>query len=59
MKIEYPTQTTYYICRLADNSIIAYGSVEPQNVMETIHPTTTYLDKSEYEAVLIAEGIEI
>lgn len=59
-KIEYPEQTTYFICREDETfTITAYGSVEPTQVMETGQPILdSYLDEAEWAAILIAEGID-
>ena len=57
--IIYPTQTTYFICYNADRvDVMAYGSVEPTQQMETGQPILdTYLDKSEWLAILLEKGI--
>ena len=59
-KIEYPEQTTYFICREDETfTITAYGSVEPTQVMETGQPILdSYLDEAEWAAILIAAGID-
>ena len=60
-EIKNPVQTTYHTCK-EDNlfKIISYGSVEPNQVMETGQPIMdVYLDKTEWENILLAEGIEI
>ena len=57
--IIYPTQTTYFICYNADRvDVMAYGSVEPTQQMETGQPILdTYLDESEWKNVLLEKGI--
>ena len=57
--IIYPTQTTYFICYNGNRvDVMAYGSVEPTQQMETGQPILdTYLDKSEWESVLLERGI--
>jgi hypothetical protein len=61
MKIINPEQTTYFICRNDENfTITAYGEVSPEQEMKTGQPIVdTYLDKDEWEQVLIDNGIEI
>ena len=58
-EIKYPTQTTYFICYNADRvDVMAYGSVEPDQWMETGQPILdTYLDESEWLAILLERGI--
>ena len=57
--IIYPTQTTYFICYNENRvDVMAYGSVEPTQQMETGQPILdTYLDESEWLAVLLERGI--
>jgi hypothetical protein len=57
--IIYPTQTTYFICYNTDRvDVMAYGSVEPTQQMETGQPILdTYLDESEWLRVLAERGI--
>ena len=56
-----PEQTTYFICREDDTyTITAYGSVEPNQTMNTGQPIIdTYLDKVEWEAKLLEGGITL
>ena len=56
-----PEQTTYFICREDDTyTITAYGSVEPNQTMNTGQPIMdTYLDKTEWEAKLLEGGITL
>lgn len=58
--INHPTQTTYFICREDETfTITAYGEVTPEQVMSTNQPIVdTYLDKAEWEAILIENGID-
>jgi hypothetical protein len=59
MKIEKPTEITYFICRDENQKITAYGEVGIVNVMETNQPiVNTYLDKTEWIDILTKEGIE-
>lgn len=53
-KINYPTETTYFIARKVDleTDASAYGIIEPNQVMETIHQhikTYTKFDKWQKE----------
>ena len=59
--IIYPTQTTYFICYNADRvDVMAYGSVEPTQQMETGQPILdTYLDELEWLEALTERGIDI
>ena len=59
--IKNPEQTTYFICREDETfTIMAYGSVEPHQTMNTGQPIVdTYLDKAEWEAKLVEGGITI
>ena len=59
--IIYPNQTTYFICYNENRvDVMAYGSVEPTQQMETGQPILdTYLDKSEWESVLNQKGINL
>ena len=59
--IKNPEQTTYFICREDDTfTITAYGSVEPNQTMNTGQPIMDeYLDKAEWEAKLVEGGITI
>lgn len=58
--IIYPTQTTYFICYNADRvDVMAYGSIEPTQQMETGQPILdTYLDEVEWLEVLTERGID-
>jgi len=60
-EIKNPEQTKYYICREDDMfKVTAYGVVEPNQQMQTGQPIMdTYLDKTEWENVLLEEGIEL
>ena len=60
-EIIYPQQTTYFICYNENKvDIMAYGIVEPTQQMQTGQPILdTYLDKAEWENVLIEKGIDI
>lgn len=60
LEITNPEQTTYFICYNADRSeIMAYGSVEPNQSMETGQPIMDeYLDEAEWLAILLEAGIE-
>ena len=60
LEIRNPEQTTYYICREDDTfKVTAYGSVEPNQVMETGQPILDeYLDESEWLAKLLEAGID-
>lgn len=59
--INNPEQTTYFICREDETyTITAYGSVEPNQTMNTGQPIMdTYLDKAEWEAKLLEGGITL
>jgi hypothetical protein len=59
--IKNPEQTTYFICREDDTfTIVAYGSVEPNQTMNTGQPIVdTYTDKAEWEAKLLEGNITI
>ena len=59
--IIYPNQTTYFICYNENRvDVMAYGSVEPTQQMETGQPILdTYLDKSEWKNVLNQKGINL
>jgi len=59
--IKNPEQTTYFICREDETfTIMAHGSVEPQQTMNTGQPIVDiYLDKAEWEAKLIEGGITL
>ena len=59
--IKNPEQTTYFICREDETfTIVAYGSVEPTQTMNTGQPIVdTYLDKAEWEAKLVEGGIDL
>ena len=58
--IIYPTQTTYFICYNENRvKVMAYGSVEPTQQMETGQPVLdTYLDEQQWALVLIERGID-
>jgi hypothetical protein len=58
--IIYPIQTTYFICYNADRvDVMAYGSVEPTQQMETGQPILdNYLDESEWLNILTEKGID-
>jgi len=59
-KIEYPEQATFYICKDSNDTVQAYGKLEPSQVVETIHPTLDlYLDEGEWEAKLLEGGIDL
>ena len=60
LEIQYPEQTTYFICREDDTfTITAYGVVEPNQCMITGQPIMDeYLDEAEWIAILIAAGID-
>ena len=60
-EIKNPEQTTFYICREDDMfKVTAYGVVGPNQQMQTGQPIMdTYLDKTEWENVLLEEGIEL
>lgn len=59
--IKNPEQTTYFICREDETfTIVAYGSVEPNQTMNTGQPIVdTYTNKAEWEAKLFDGGITI
>lgn len=59
MKIEYPTQTTYFICKNAKGEARSYGQVEPDQVMETRYEVDSYLTRKEWEEELIVNGITL
>lgn len=59
MKIEYPTQTTYFICKNTKGEVRGYGQVEPEQVMETRYEVDSYLTKEEWKAELLILGIEV
>lgn len=59
MKIEYPEQTTYFICKNLKGEIRGYGQIEPEQVMETRYEVDSYLDKNEWEVELLNNGIEM
>ena len=58
--IIYPNQTTYFICYNENRiDVMAYGSVEPTQQMETGQPILdTYLDEQQWALVLIERGID-
>jgi hypothetical protein len=59
MKIEKPTEITYFICRDENQKITAYGEVGIENVMETNQPiVNTYLEKTEWQKILKENGID-
>ena len=60
-EIKNPEQTTYFICREDDTfTIKSYGSVEPHQIMKTGQPIMdTYLNETEWEAILLKAGIEL
>lgn len=57
MKISYPQQTMYFICK--NNEIItAYGEITPEQEMTTGQPIVdTYLDRNEWLSKLLESGI--
>jgi len=58
--IKNPEVETYFICKDNENAITAYGSVQPEQTMNTGQPIVdTYLDKAEWEATLLEGGITI
>jgi hypothetical protein len=58
MKIENPTQKTYFICRDKNFTITAYGEVEINRSMSTGQPILEkYLDRSEWINELSKSGI--
>ena len=61
MKIENPTQKTYFICREDKNfTITAHGEVEVNRSMSTGQPILeTYLDRSEWIYELSKSGITL
>jgi len=60
LEINYPEQTTYFICREDDTfTVTAYGIVETNQCMITGQPIMDqYLDEAEWIAILIAAGID-
>ena len=60
-EIKNPKKTTFYICREDDMfKVTAYGVVEPNQQMQTGQPIMdTYLDKIDWQNVLLEEGIEL
>ena len=60
LEIQYPEQTTYFICREDDTfTITAYGVVEPNQCMITGQPIMDeYLDEATWVQILIDAGID-
>lgn len=59
-KIEYPEQITFYICKDSNDTVQAYGKLEPSQVVETVHPTLdSYLDEQEWKDILLTAGIDV
>ena len=60
LEIQYPEQTTYFICREDDTfTITAYGIVEPNQCMITGQPIMDeYLDEATWVQILIDAGID-
>jgi hypothetical protein len=59
MKISYPQQITYFICK-NDENITGYGEITPEQEMTTGQPIVdTYLDKGQWEAKLLEGGITL
>jgi hypothetical protein len=59
MKISFPTQITYFICK-NDKNITGYGEITPEQEMTTGQPIVdTYLDKGQWEAKLLEGGITL
>jgi hypothetical protein len=60
LEINYPQQTTYFICREDDTfTITAYGVVETNQCMITGQPIMDqYLDEAEWVQILIDAGID-
>ncbi len=60
LEIQYPEQTTYFICREDDTfTITAYGIVETNQCMITGQPIMDqYLDEAEWVQILIDAGID-
>ena len=60
LEIQYPEQTTYFICREDDTfTITAYGIVETNQCMITGQPIMDeYLDEATWVQILIDAGID-
>jgi len=60
LEINYPQQTTYFICREDDTfTITAYGIVETNQCMITGKPIMDqYIDEAEWVQILIDAGID-
>ena len=59
MKISYPQQITYFICK-NDENITGYGEITQEQEMTTGQPIVdTYLDKGQWEAKLLEGGITL
>ena len=60
LEINYPQQTTYFICREDDTfTITAYGVVETNQCMITGQPIMDqYIDEAEWVQILIDAGID-
>ena len=60
LEIQYPEQTTYFICREDDMfTVTAYGIVDTNQCMITGQPIMDqYLDEAEWIQVLIDAGID-
>lgn len=58
LEIQYPEQTTYFICREDDAfTITAFGAVETNQCMITGQPIMDqYLDEAEWVEILINAG---
>jgi len=57
MEINKPKKETYFVGKDDDLNIVTYGSVSPSQVMSTkLTNVETYLDKDEWEDVLIESG---
>ena len=57
MKISYPQQITYFICK-NDENITGYGEITPEQEMTTGQPIVdTYLDRNEWLTILLENGI--
>jgi len=50
-KIEYPLERTYFIAKKVDveTDASAYGVIEPNQVMETIHQTVKEYKQDKYD----------
>lgn len=58
MKLHFPPVKTYYILRDENEEIKDYGSMEPNQVLETTWFIFAYPNKNSWLAVLDSNGID-